>query len=654
MIGRVRKTICRSRLLMDILMNIETTLKPKLTKDEAEKNHRVGLNKLLRIRLANSVFAAVLTVTGLTCRYFFPEQVQFSELILATAALSVALPVFYEGAKGLFSRQPKFMTEQLVSLAILASMLQGDFITAALIPIIMVAGHLLEEKGIIGVGEAIAAMKKLHNTKARLVEGGHEKFVEAEDLKVGEIIACYPGETIAADGIVTEGESFVNQAPITGESVPVDVYGGINVFAGTINISGKIFIKVTKLPADTVFNKIAALLEEAESSKAPIVKIIEQYLDLYFPFVIMVAAITLFMSGDVERAVAVIVISCPCALVLASPTAMIAALVRASKYGIMIKNTAFLEVLSEVDTVIFDKTGTVTLGHLEVEKIEPEEGIEEDKVVEIAGICACGSIHPVSAAIVSYLHEKKIKIHVSKYQKEYHGQGVEASNESSKSYIGKLSWIREKIGFEAGTTLGDTDKITTWVSDGKRILGRILFSDRPRPEMKETISMIKAKGISEVILLTGDKKEIADIVGDFLNVDETVAECLPQDKLNYVNTKKCCGHKVMFVGDGVNDALALKAGDVGVAVARGGSDIAVQNSDITLSSENLESIVKMFELSDITKNIITQNILIGAGFSFILLALASMGMVSPVVGAVTHNLGPVFVVLNSARLLKKQ
>jgi Zn2+/Cd2+-exporting ATPase len=624
----------------------------KLTKDEAEKKHRVGLNKLLRIRLANSVFAGVLTVTGLSSRYFFPEQVQFSELILAIGALSVALPVFYEGAKGLFSRQPKFMTEQLVSLAILASMLQGDFITAAIIPIIMVAGHLLEEKGIIGVGEAIAAMKKLHNTKARLVDDGREIFVEAEDLKVGDLIACYPGETIAADGTVTDGETFVNQAPITGESVPVDVYGGVNVFAGTINISGKIFIKVTKLPSDTVFSKIAALLEEAENSKAPIIKVIEQYLDLYFPFVIMIAAITLFMSGDVERAVAVMVISCPCALVLASPTAMIAALVRASKYGIMIKNTAFLEVLSDVDTVIFDKTGTVTLGCLEVEKVEPENGIEEEKLAEIAGICACGSIHPVSAAIVSYLHEKKIKLQVSKYQKEYHGQGVEAFSESSKSYLGKLSWIRDKIGVDAETTLGETDKITSWVSDGRRILGRILFSDRPRPEMKETIFKIKEKGVNEIILLTGDKKEIADIVGEFLNVDKTVAECLPQDKLNFVNSKKLEGRKVMFVGDGINDALALKAGDVGVAVARGGSDIAVQNSDITLNSENLESIVKMFELSEITKSIITQNIFIGAGFSFILMALASMGIVSPVMGAVAHNLGPVFVVLNSARLLK--
>ena len=618
------------------------------------KNHTTGLNKLLKLRLTNSVFALIMLITGVIYKLVFPENVQFADLILAFGAILVALPIFYEGIKGLFNKEAKFMTEQLVSLAILASMLQGDFITAIIIPIIMVAGHIIEEKSIMGVSEAIAALKKLHNTKARKIDkNGNENLVEAEELSIGEIIACYPGETIAADGIVTEGDSSVNQAPITGESIPVDVYSGTHVFAGTINISGKILIKVNKLSQDTVFNKIAASLAEAEKSKAPIVKIIEKYLGLYFPFVIMVAALTLFLTGSIDRAIAVLVISCPCALVLASPSAMIAALVRAAKLGIMIKNTAFLEVLSEIDTVVFDKTGTVTLGHLLVDKVEPEEGIEKDYLLSVAGTCASGSIHPVSAAIVKYMHENNLQISVSKKHTEFHGKGVEAVMEDSKYYIGRLSWLCEQCKTEFKTTLEESDQICNWVTDGKKLLGRITFSDRPRPEMKQSIEELRNIGIDEIVLLTGDKKHIANTIGKALGVDETVAECLPQDKLDYVNKKKENDHKVMFVGDGVNDTLALKASDAGIAIAKGGSDIAVQNADIAFNSDNLTNLVRMFNLSSETRSIITQNICIGAGFSLILMALASYGIITPIVGAFAHNFGSVFVVINSARLLKE-
>ncbi len=619
----------------------------------SDYQHSVGLNNILKVKLANSIFAAIFLVTGLIYEAIFPEQLQTARFIVAIAALAVSLPIFVNGIRGLFNREACFMTEQLVSLAILAAMVEGDFVIATIIPIILVFGHLLEEKSIMGIEEAIAALKKLHSRHARLLENGSETLVDPDKLAVNDEIICYPGETIAADGMVVEGDTMINQAPITGESIPVEAFPGIGVFAGTINLSGKLCIRVTKTPADTLFNKIVHLLEDAERSKAPIVKIIEKYLGLYFPFVIMVAAITLFLSSDISRAITVLIISCPCALILASPAAMVASLVTASRNGIMIKNTAFLELLADIDTVIFDKTGTVTLGRLEVEKICPLPGIDENELLKTAALCASGSIHPVSSALITFVHSRGIRFTVPSTQKELHGRGVTAEHEGRRYFLGKLNWITTEIDLKTDENLGNTDEISVWVADENRLLGEVFFSDRPRPEMREAIDQIRQFGVKNVVLLTGDKYKIGTQIGAALGVDEIICECLPQDKLNFVNDKKLQGHRVMFVGDGINDALALKSSDVGIAIARGGSDIAIQNSDITLNSDSLLNLARMFTLSEKTRNVINQNILIGTGFSLLMIALATAGLISPLIGAVAHNLGPVFVVLNSARMLKE-
>lgn len=615
--------------------------------------HSVGLNSILKLKLANSIFAAVFLITGIVLEMLLPEQKQTAQLIVAVAALAVSLPVFINGLKGLFTREPCFMTEQLVSLAILAAMSEGEFAVATIIPIIMVFGHLLEEKSIMGIEEAIESMRRLHSRQARLMADGRETLVEPGELKPDDLIVCYPGETIAADGVISEGETMINQAPITGESVPVEAFAGVGVFAGTINLSGKICIKVTKAASDTLFNKILHLLKEAEASKAPIVKIIEKYLGLYFPFVIMVAALTLFLTGDISRAVAILVISCPCALILASPSAMIAALVSAARHGIMIKNTAFLELLAEVDSVIFDKTGTVTLGKLEVEKVVALPGSDNQEMLKYAAMCASGSIHPVSAALIAYAHANGIKFPIPTVQKELHGRGVLAEIDGKKFYLGKPAWIAEEAGIAAPPDLVGENGISVWVASEKAFFGEVIFSDRPRPEIRQAIDQLRSLGVKNVILLTGDRSQIGNAIGKALGVDETICECLPQDKLNYVNSRKAAGERVMFVGDGINDALALKASDVGIAMARGGADIAIQNSDITLNTDNLLNLARMFTFSEKTRGIINQNILIGTGFSLMMMVLASIGLISPVIGAIAHNLGPVFVVLNSARMLKE-
>ena len=565
-----------------------------------DSSYSVNLSGILQLKLVNSVFAIVFLTAGLVYETIFPDQKQVSEIILAVAALAIALPVFANAFQGLFDRGGKYITDQLVSLAILASMIEGNFIVAAVLPIVLAFGHLLEEKSIMGIEEAIASLKKLHSRKARRIEAGAEVLVEPESLNVDDNIVCYPGEVIAADGAVVDGESMVNQAPITGESVPVEAYAGMNVFAGTINVSGKITIRVTRLSRDTLFNKVVTLLKEAERSKAPIVKIIEKYLDMYFPFVIMVAALTMFVTNDVTRAIAVLVISCPCALVLASPTAMIASLVVATRNGIMVKNTAFLETLSDIDTLVFDKTGTVTYGRLEVERMFPAPDVSEDQLLEYAALCASGSIHPVSASIVGFAHLKGVRFPPPSARKEFHGRGVTAMDGSSRYYLGKKDWVEAESGVTAIENPSDSGNTSVWVAGNGKFLGEIIFSDKPRPEIVSAVKACRENGVKSVWLLTGDRAEVGEQIGRYLGVDGCISQCLPQDKLDFVNKRKDEGAKVMFVGDGINDALALKASDVGVAIARTGSDIAIQNSDIILNTETLLQLPLMFTLSERT------------------------------------------------------
>lgn len=624
-----------------------------MDKEENTYQHPAGLNRLLQIKLANSIFAAIFLAAGIVYDIIF-QQHQIAQLIIAIGAVSVALPIFFNGLRGIFDREGRFMTEQLVSLAILGSMIEGNFIVATIIPVIMVFGHLLEEKSILGIEEAINSLKKLHSRNARILRDGAETLIEPEELKIDDLVICYPGEIIPADGLVSEGDSLVNQAPITGESVPVEVFTGTTVYAGTVNLSGKVTIRVNRLNSNTLLNKIVGLLKEAERSKAPIVKLIEKYVSLYFPFVIMVAATTLFVTSNISRAIAILVISCPCALILASPTAMIAALVRSARYGIMIKNTAFLELLAEVDTLIFDKTGTVTYGKLEIEAVLAQDCCSRQQLLEHAAFCASGSLHPVSTAIRNYAHEHKIKIIIPTGHKEMHGRGVIAESATERFYLGKLSWICEEIGIKEEQSQLQNGSTSVWIANQQKLLGEITFADKPRPEMHEAIAACRKLGIKNIYLLTGDKKEIGERIGAFLGIDGTISQCLPEDKLNFVNQKKAEGCKVLFVGDGINDALALKASDVGVAIARGGSDIAIQNSDITLNSDSLLNLAQMLRLSGMTHATINQNILIGTSFSLLMIGLAAGGFISPVVGAVAHNLGSVFVVLNSARMLKEE
>jgi len=590
-----------------------------------------------------------LLAVGWAWGFFFPDQATIGAIVQLLAVVIVSWPVFQQAAEGFAAKDPGSYTEQLVALAILAAVVIGDFITAGMVPLLMEVGHLLEERSVMGARAAIEGIQKLQARRATVLEDGKEHSVDPDELEIGGIIVVRPGETIPADAVVVQGSSSVDQAYITGESMHEDVGPGSPVFAGTINLDGLIRAEVKGVGNDTALGRVIALLQEAEDSKAPITRLLERYAAAYLPIVLAIAAIVLFTTGQVDRAIAVLVVACPCALVLSGPVAMVAALAVASRWGILIKGSSFLERVSEVDTVVLDKTGTVTLGTLSVLSLNPVEGVKESELLEAAGCCGHGSLHPVSRAAVAAARASGIEPTPPSELREIAGKGVEAETEQGLLRMGRATWLSE-VGSSV-EAVDDSAGIAVFVAREERVLGWLELADTPRPEAAETLKGLRALGAKRLVLLTGDRERVAAEVAQQLGFDAYEAEVLPERKAELVAEEQAAGRRVMMVGDGVNDALALHSADVGVAVGAVINEVALGGADIALMGNNLIRLPQMVELANRTRNTINLNVLVGGGFSILMLAAAAGGLINPMVGALLHNGGAIFVVMNSARLL---
>lgn len=424
---------------------------------------------------------------------------------------------------------------------------------------------------------------------------------------------------------------------------------GSPVFAGTINLDGLLQLEVKSVGSDTALGRVIELLQEAEDSKAPITRLLERYAAAYLPLVLVVAAIVLFTTGQVERSIAVLVVACPCALVLSGPVAMVAALAVASRWGILIKGSSFLERVSEVDTVVLDKTGTVTLGTLSVLSIHPAEGVEPAELLEVAGCCGHGSLHPASRAAAEAARAAGIEPSAPSRLREEAGQGVEAETEAGLLRLGRASWLAEK-GLQIDINTPPIG-IAVYAARGEQVLGWLELADTPRPEAAEALAGLRALGAKRLVLLTGDREAVAAQVAEQLGFDAYEAEVLPERKAELVAEEQAAGRRVMMVGDGVNDALALQSADVGVAVGAVINEVALGGADIALMGNNLARLPQMVELANNTRRAINLNVLVGGGFSVLMLTIAAAGLINPMLGALLHNGGAIFVVANSARLL---
>ena len=623
----------------------------------AQLERRLEADLTVRERLRISAqLGSIMLASGLLAVAFAqqwfgdPAQRLLAEWLKAIAALLVSAPIFVAAIRGLFTRNTDDVIEQLVALAVLAALVSGEFTTAAVVPLILILGHFLEQRSILGAQAAIDGLQTLNARKATLLTAQGEREVEPDQLNAGDAILVRPGDVLPADGVVIKGASTVDQSSITGEALAEEVGPGMRLFAGSVNLTGVLEVNVTGVGERTALGRVLELLRSAEQSKTPAVRLLEQYASYYVPIILMIAGVVLFISHDMSRAVAVLVVACPGTFVLAGPTAMIAALAAASRLGILIKNTKFLEVLADVDTVVLDKTGTVTLGHLEVVACRPFGNATESELLAAAAYCAAGSRHPVSRAVVRAAAEAGLISGTGIDSLEEHpGRGVIAGAQGRRYALGRGDWLGER-----GLSIPiapDHAGAVVWVAEDDVVLGCLLLADLPRPEARTAVAELRELGLNRVILLTGDRRHVAAHVAASLAIENVVAEVLPEQKLQTVQAEKAAGRSVMVVGDGVNDALALASGDVGVAMGAMGSDVALKSADVALMTNDLARLPLAIRLSRRTRTTINQNLIIGAGSSVLMLALAGFGVVSPIVGAVLHNVGEIYILVNSARLL---
>lgn len=650
---------------------LRQAVEPTLTDEERS---RIGR------RIGTALAATALLIVGTIYAKVLPDQTAVADLLLFVGAIIAAVPLFSAALHGVgcpvcshlrethqdhdhdveacstdgseHEHQSAGIMDQLVSIAVLAAIATGEYATAILVPLLMAIGHFLEERSLLGARAAIDGLKRLRAEHATRINDGVEHIVPIDDLAVGDVLVIRPGEIFPADGTVTEGHSAVDQSSVTGETVPEDVAPGSTVFAGTLNVSGLLHVRVTGLGHDTAMGKVLDTLRSAEQSRAPITQILERYTAYYMPFVLIVAVVSLLISQEMSRAVAVLVVACPCALVLSSSTAMVAALAMASRYGILIKNTRFLEVLSDVRTLILDKTGTVTFGHLDVTGTEPLGALTERELLEAALTCSHGSKHPVSRAVTAAAREAGIEPSAGAEVTELPGKGVEARTDDGTVQLGSAAWLEVSPADER--RIEQHPGPAVWVKRGGRLLGAILMADRPRPEARQALADLRTLGIRRTILLTGDREPVAKNMAEHLGIDECRAELLPTEKLDIVQAEAESGERVLAIGDGVNDAPALARADVGVAMGAMGSDAAIQSADIALMTNDLGRLVTAVKLSRMTQRTIAVNVAVGISSALIMIILASLGVVNAIVGALVHNIGAVAVVINSARLLRAQ
>jgi heavy metal translocating P-type ATPase len=618
---------------------VERSIESTLTYEEKHK---------IAWQIGTVLIAGGLWIAGKVHQLIFPSYESITGIILFLGAIIASYTIFRRAVKGFISNNSEYLMEQLVSLALLASIAKGDYQTAILIPLIMAIVHFLEERSILGAQSAIEGLKTLQAKEAYLVTSDGEKRVKTEKLTKGDIIRVRPGDMIPVDGEIVDGQSSVDQSSLTGETVPEDVTIGNKVYAGTVNIQGILKVRVTKKVNETSLNKIVELLKKTEQSKTSTMQVIEKYSSYYIPLVIIIATGVLFMTQNMNRVIAILVVACPCAQILVSSTAMVASLAVSTRNGILLKNSKFLENLGDVKTVIFDKTGTLTVGNLDIIDVKPLEGVSSNELLTTAASAAWASNHPVSKAIINstddLVFEKVTAI------KESAGLGVTAEASCGEIILGNRGWL-EKNGLILPLEPNHYGPVV-WIACNNKVLGYILLADYLRDDAKEALLDIKELGIDRIILVTGDRSEAAQVIKKELNLDKVFAGCLPSDKLKIVEEEIEGDNITMVVGDGINDALALSKADVGVAMGAMGSNIAVQSADIALMGNELNKLSFIIQLSRRTKTIIHQNLAIASLTSIVMMFLAGVGIITPLTGAFLHNAGAFMVLFNSARLLK--
>ena len=618
-----------------------------INRDRREQIKYVGFTAVVGFLLLLNLFGIFDSVGGFDTAIFL--------------AILAGYKTFYRAISELLDR--KISADLAIVIAAGAALAIGEYLAAAEAMFIMLLGEGLEAWAAGRTERAIHRFVDQLPHHARVLRDGEEVEVHVEDLVPGDLVVVRAGERISADGIVEHGESSIDESPITGESVPRDKTSGDEVFSGTVNGHGLLHVRVTHAGEESTLARLIHLVEEARDHRtAPVVRVADRYARYFLPAILLAAGAVYFLSSDAEtservrRAVAVLIVGCPCALILATPAAMVAAIGGLARRGLLARGGQVVQKASEIDTVVFDKTGTLTSGEFEIVEILAAEGHSEEQVLSLGATAEAGSDHPLAKVIVRSAGDRGIEAATSEDAQIVPGRGAQCVFGGSVIRAGNEAFLAENgiEGFHDSLAAADRAGATpVLVAEGSRFAGAILLRDTPKPGAHDAVHEIEDLGIANVILLTGDRRKAADAMARVVGISHVEAELLPEQKLDRIKQLQVQGRKVAMIGDGVNDAPALAAADVGVAISGSGADIAAEAADVVDLNAQIGKLPKLFGVSRRAVTTVWQNIILFAGVvNVVAVYIAGKGWMGPALAAGVHQISSIFVMLNSVRLLR--
>ncbi|NPV85470.1 MAG: cation-translocating P-type ATPase [Anaerolineae bacterium] len=581
---------------------------------------------------------------------------QIARWVYLLSALIGGTPLFVFTARQIIVKH-EFTSGVMASIAMIAALIVGEYSAAAIVVLMMSLGEWLENLTVARADRALRDLSRLMPATVTVRRDGREISIPLQEVQVSDIVLVRSGERIGVDGVVLSGSGSVNQAAITGESMPIEKKEGDEVFAGTLNELGAFEIRTERVGEQTTLGHIVRLVKEAQASQAPVQRVANRYARILVPVTITIAVVVYLLTGDILRSITVLVAVCPCALVLATPTAVVAAIGNAAKNGMLVKNGGVMEQVGRVDVMAFDKTGTLTLGKPRVKEVFALNGMKSDYLLQLAASAERFSEHPIGRAMVSACEERQLALDEPQAFEVLPGFGVTARVNQREVLIGNRALLSERgltwhpeLEQRVQALEAEGQTVIPVAVDGQ-VSGLIALEDTPRPQAKEAIAALKKLGVKEVIMITGDNPRTAARIAREMGIDRYYAEVLPQDKLNIIRELQAQGKKVVYAGDGVNDAPALAAADIGVSMGVAGTDVAMETADIGLMADEIERLPQVIGLSRRTLDVIRQNVIFSMGVNVLSVILGGLGIIGPVVGAVVHELSALPVLANSARLI---
>jgi len=606
--------------------------------------HKAGFAEYVRLVLMAAVIVA--SLVGWWKHFLNRDWLAF------VATLIGGYPIFEEAWENL--RKRRMTMELSMTLALVAALCIGQFLTALVIAFFVLFAEMVEGYTVGSGRRAIQTLIDALPRQVRVRRGGEERELGTNEVVAGETIIIRPGERVPADGVVIKGHSFVDQSSITGESLPVEKVEQSKVFAGTINKDGVLEVAVEKIGRDTTFGKIIEIVEQAEKSRAPVQRIADRLAAGLVYFALGAAVLTFLVTRNITSTIAVIIVAGACGVAAGTPLAILAGIGSAARRGIITKGGLYLEQLSRIDTIVLDKTGTLTLGIPEVTAVRAINDATENHVLQTAAIAEQHSEHPLGEAIVRCAHERNLPLQEYSQMRYSPGKGIVCEESGTRIFVGTRALFEENgvpVPADALSEVDGAGKTVVLVGRDRRALGAVVLADQLRTEAKQAVNDLKAQGY-RVILLTGDSSDTARTIGRELDVDESIGDLLPEQKVEKIRELLSAGRKVAMVGDGVNDAPALAEATVGVAMGQG-ADVALETADVTLMTSDLSRLVEVLAISKRCYRVIMFNFWGTIGVDTAGIVLAFFGMLAPIIAALIHVGSELAFILNSARLFRQ-